>query len=66
MSGTSGGEDYAQPTATTTPGATTYTLQAPNSVGPVFFVVRARDTAGVSDNNTVQRGAVDSCTGGAQ
>lgn len=55
---TSGGENYAaNPTATTEPGATSYSLALPSS-GPAFFVVRARDIAGREDSNTVQREAV--------
>lgn len=57
-SSTSGGENYsAAPTATTSAGATSYSLALPNA-GPAFFVVRARDTAGREDSNTVQREAV--------
>jgi hypothetical protein len=66
MASSPGGEHYAQPTATTGPGATTFTLQEAYSASPPYFVVRARDAAGLTDDNTVERVAVNSCTGAAQ
>lgn len=47
-----GAEDYAQPTWTTPPGATSFVT--PGDAGP-YFVVRARDGAGHVDDNTVER-----------
>jgi hypothetical protein len=58
---TSGGEDYAQPSSTTAPGATSYLAQSPASTGPLFFVVRARNAAGHEDQNTVEREGVTHC-----
>jgi hypothetical protein len=58
---TSGGENYSQPTWTTAPGATNYSASV--AAGPAYFVVRARDTAGHEDQNTVQRQGVSICGG---
>lgn len=60
---TSGGEDYSTPSWTTGPGATSYTVQL-MSYAAAYFVVRARDTAGHEDQNTVERIAVNTCTNG--
>ena len=60
-SSTSGGEDFSTPTATTAAGATSYEIAIP-ALGSAFFVVRARDTAGHEDSNTVQRQALNFCT----
>jgi hypothetical protein len=59
-SSTSGGEDYSKPVATTSPGATSYTLGM-SGTGPAYFVVRARDQAGLTDDNTVEHEAVSMC-----
>jgi hypothetical protein len=56
-----GGEDYATPTWTTAPGATTFRTPGLASHGSFYFVVRARDTAGNEDRNTVERRGVDPC-----
>ncbi len=59
-SSTSGGENFSSPLATTGPGATAYSGSVPGS-GAAYFVVRARDTAGHEDHNTVERLAVNHC-----
>ena len=61
-SATSGGEDYSNPLKTTLPGATSATVQTA-SLGAAYFVVRARDQAGLEDHNTVERLAVNMCSG---
>jgi hypothetical protein len=61
-SATSGGEDYSNPLKTTLPGATSATVQTA-SLGAAYFVVRARDKAGLEDHNTVERLAVNTCSG---
>ena len=60
-SATPGGENYSKPTWTTAPGATHFTV-ALDGFGNAFFVVRARDRAGLQDHNTVQRMAVAHCS----
>lgn len=57
---TAGGENFAFPTWTTGPGATGYSGTIATS-GSAYFVVRARDTAGLRDANTVERLAVNTC-----
>jgi hypothetical protein len=57
---TSGGENFSSPLATTGPGATAYSGSLSGS-GAAYFVVRARDTAGHEDHNTVERLAVNNC-----
>jgi hypothetical protein len=52
---TSGGEDFATPTYTTPEGATSFTTPLLPSDQNFYFVVRARDQAGNSDANTVER-----------
>jgi hypothetical protein len=59
-SATAGEEDYSQPTWTTDPGASGFTTPGVPA-GPAFFVVRARDQAGLEDQNTVQREGVSDC-----
>ncbi len=59
---TSGGENYSKPTWTTAPGVTHFTGVLDNFES-AFFVVRARDTAGREDHNTVQRMANSLCIG---
>jgi len=56
-----GGENYATPTYTTTPGVTSF--RTPDLVrgGTVYFVVRARNAAGHEDTNTVERQGTISC-----
>ena len=60
-SGTSGGEDFAKPSWTSPPGATTFTTPDLPANGTVYFVVRARDRAGNEDHNHVQRAGVNPC-----
>ena len=54
-----GGEDFSHPTWTTMPGQVSYTADVPQ--GPAYFVVRARDAAGLEDDNTVERVATQTC-----
>jgi hypothetical protein len=58
---TSGGENYASPIETTPPGATQSSITVPDSA-QAYFVVRARDNAGIVDDNTVERLGVNTCT----
>ena len=60
FSATAGGEDFAHPTWTTQPGAAAYSGTL-STGGAAYFVVRARDTAGHEDANTVERLAVSNC-----
>jgi YVTN family beta-propeller protein len=55
MATTSGGQNFATPTAMTAPGVTAYTVTGliPNTT--YYFVVRARDEAGNIDANTVEK-----------
>jgi hypothetical protein len=56
-----GGENFAAPTYTTTPGATAFaTPQLPDDHS-YYFVVRARDEAGNRDTNKVERLGVNLC-----
>lgn len=58
---TRGGENYSQPTYTTTPGVTSFdTPQLPTEM-TFYFVVRARDRRGNEDSNTVEREGQDPC-----
>ena len=59
---TPGGENYAQPSDTTAPGATSYVTQGLARTGPLYFVVRARNAAGHEDDNTVERQGITQCT----
>lgn len=61
MSTTPGEENFAQPSWTSPPGATTFQTPALPSNESVYFVVRARDQAGNEDTNTVERAGVDPC-----
>jgi hypothetical protein len=61
---TPGGEDYAHPSATTSPGATSYVTQSAARTGALYFVVRARNAAGHEDDNTVERVGVQQCPAG--
>jgi hypothetical protein len=58
---TSGGENYASPIQTTPPGTTQYSVTVP-ARAQAYFVVRARDSAGIIDDNTVERLGVNTCT----
>jgi hypothetical protein len=57
---TSGGENFSSAVATTGPGQTSHSGKLPGS-GAAYFVVRARDTAGHEDTNTVEKQAVNTC-----
>ena len=58
---TSGGENFATPTYTTPPGATSFdTPQLPTDKY-FYFVVRARDQAGNRDSNLVEREGANLC-----
>jgi hypothetical protein len=57
---TSGGEDFAHPTWTSPAGATNLTV-AVEQPGAAYFIVRARDQAGVEDQNKVERTGVNQC-----
>ena len=52
-SATSGGENFSKPNWTSAAGATRITVSVPS--GLAYFVVRARDRAGLEDHNTVER-----------
>jgi len=56
-----GSEDFAYPTWTSAPGATTFRTPGLPSHGSAYFVVRARDTAGNEDTNTHEQRGVDPC-----
>lgn len=58
----SGAENYAQPSYTTPPGATSYTTQGMERTGPLYFVVRARNATGHEDQNTVERQGITQCS----
>jgi hypothetical protein len=58
-SGTPGGENYSQPNFTSSPGATSQTVTIPGTAP--YWVVRARDQAGLVDDNTIERTAVIRC-----
>lgn len=61
MSSTPRGEDYSQPTWTTSPGVTKFKTPGLPSHGTFYFVVRARDQAGNEDTNQIERQGVDPC-----
>jgi hypothetical protein len=61
MAPTAAGEDYSSPTWTTSPGVTSYTTPFVTFAGPHYFVVRARDAAGLHDDNTVALPGLDGC-----
>ena len=58
---TSGGENYSSPSKTSAPGAASGSFVVAGT-SAAYFVVRARDTAGREDQNTVERIAVNTCT----
>jgi hypothetical protein len=57
----SGGENFSQPTYTTTPGATSFNTPQLPARQAFYFVVRARDQAGKEDSNTVERQGQNLC-----
>jgi hypothetical protein len=61
QAGKAGGEDFSTPTYTTRAGATSFTTPPLPADAPVYFVVRARDQAGNSDANTIERQGVNVC-----
>jgi hypothetical protein len=56
-----GGENFAKPTYTTAPGATSFNTPKLSSLHTYYFVVRARDRAGNEDKNTVEREGQNLC-----
>jgi hypothetical protein len=54
---TAGGENFATPSATSAPGATSINLSGLPSSTTLYWVVRARDEAGNEDTNTVELSA---------
>jgi hypothetical protein len=56
-----GGEQFAKPTYTTPPGATSFTTPPLADNVPHYFVVRARDKAGNEDRNDVERLGTNLC-----
>ena len=58
---TSGGEDFSAPTYTTPAGATSFATPPLSTDKHFYFVVRARDQAGNSDSNTVEREGQNLC-----
>lgn len=48
------GQSFATPTATTQPGATSYTVTGLAAATKYYFIVRARDAAGNIDKNTIE------------
>jgi hypothetical protein len=58
---TSGGEDFSTPTYTTSAGATSFTTPLLPTDRHFYFVVRARDEAGNSDSNKVEREGQNLC-----
>jgi parallel beta-helix repeat protein len=55
VAATSGGQNYASPSYTSQPGATTLILTGLTPATRYYIVVRARDAAGNIDANTVER-----------
>jgi hypothetical protein len=58
---TSGGEDFSAPTYTTPGGATSFDTPPLPTEQTFYFVVRARDKAGNSDSNKVERQGQNLC-----
>jgi len=57
MSTTPGGENFAMPSFTTTPGDTSFSVTGLSPVTTYYFVVRAMDEAGNIDTNIVEKSA---------
>jgi len=57
MSATSGGQNFAVPSFTTTAGATSFSVPGLTPNTTYYFVVRAKDEAGNIDTNTVEKSA---------
>jgi hypothetical protein len=58
---TAGGEDFSAPTYTTPAGATSFDTPPLPTDKTFYFVVRARDRAGNSDSNKVERQGQNLC-----
>ena len=58
---TQGGEDFAEPTYTSDPGATFFSTPPLPDDAAYYFVVRARDAAGNRDTNRVERVGTNLC-----
>ena len=58
---TPGGEDFSKPTYTTAAGATSFDTPPLPTDKAFYFVVRARDRAGNSDSNKVERQGQNLC-----
>jgi hypothetical protein len=58
---TPGGEDYAHPTWTASPGAISFRTPGLPSHADAYFVVRAQDGAGNQDSNTREQKGIDPC-----
>ena len=58
---TAGGEDFSKPTYTTAAGATSFDTPPLPTDKTFYFVVRARDRAGNSDSNKVERQGQNLC-----
>jgi hypothetical protein len=56
-----GAEDFSMPTYTTNPGATSFATPQLPTEQMFYFVVRARDRAGNSDSNKVERQGQNLC-----
>jgi hypothetical protein len=56
-----GAADFSTPTWTTPPGTTSYRTPGLPSHGGYYFVVRARDSAGNQDDNTIEKHGIDPC-----
>jgi hypothetical protein len=56
-----GGEDFSVPTYTSGPGASAFDTPPLSTEQTFYFVVRARDRAGNSDSNKVERQGVNLC-----
>jgi hypothetical protein len=56
-----GGENFARPTYTTAPGATSFNTPRLPAEKSFFFVVRARDRTRNEDKNTVEREGQNLC-----
>lgn len=56
-----GGEDFSTPTYTTAAGATSFETPKLPVENTYYFVVRARDTQGNEDSNTVEREGQNVC-----
>ncbi len=57
----SGAEDFAKPTFTTSPGATSFQTPDEPRGTTLYFVVRARNAAGHEDTNTAEQQGVVAC-----